>query len=73
MKKAAFILCAVLALGFVSCKKCMTCRVVAGSSYSSYPEEKCGTQSQLDEFEDMYKDLAKDSPHVGARAECTTN
>lgn len=73
MNKGIFFLCILASVLFVSCQKCMTCKVVAGSGYSTYPEEKCGTKKQLDEFEDLYKLRAKESTVVGARAECTTD
>ena len=61
-----------MATGFVSCKKCMTCQVVAGSGFSTSPEEMCGSQSDIDEFEELYKERALESSHTGARADCTT-
>lgn len=72
MKKGILILCVLASFSFASCKKCMTCQLQAGATVVSYPEEKCGTQRQLDDFEKLYKDRASEYPVAGTRAVCTT-
>lgn len=72
MKKGIFFLCLLASVSFVSCKKCMTCKLAAGSADITYPDEKCGTKKQLDDFEKLYKERALESGTVGARAVCTT-
>lgn len=70
MKKVLFPLIFLFAIGFTSCTKCATCRIVT-SSYQTIHEEFCGTNSEVDEFIDGYKEQAKDLTTIGARAECT--
>ncbi len=72
MKKLTLFICIIVAAGFVSCKKCTTCQVVAGAGYSTYPEEKCGTNSELEDFEKLYKQRALESIVPGSRVECNT-
>jgi len=58
------------ALGFTSCKKCATCKIVT-ATYETIPQEKCGTSSEVDDFVDGYKKQATQISTIGARAECT--
>jgi hypothetical protein len=75
MKKTALFLLVVLVTGFYSCKKCTTCQITNHNTFTSYPEEYCGTESEVNNFEKDYEKKALElqtiSPdYIGVVAEC---
>jgi hypothetical protein len=72
MKKIALIILVICAFGLGSCKKCTTCQVTNHSTFTSYPEEKCGSESDVSDFEKEYEKKAQDlsSIYIGVVADC---
>lgn len=58
------------AAGFTSCKKCTVCQIKAGAVYESVPEEYCGSENQVKDFENDYSVRAENLGITGARAYC---
>ena len=73
MKKVLVILSLAAVIVFPSCKKCTTCQIKAGSVYESVPEEYCGTEKQVNDFEEDYQIRAENLGITGARAYCNRN
>lgn len=69
MKKLVFPLIFILAVGFSSCQKCATCKIIT-ATYETFPEEKCGTSAEVDDFIKEKQKQASQLPDIGARAEC---
>jgi len=69
MKKLVYLSVIFVAFGFTSCKECTTCKIVT-STYETPPEEFCGTDVEVSDFEQKYQDQALAIHNIGARAEC---
>ncbi len=70
MKRLLFLLVAMSAFFLSSCTVCTTCQIKAGDFYQSVPDEFCGTESEVQDFEDDYAKQAEELSIDNARAYC---